>query len=396
MDRRSDGAILYHGAARSSSRRLAPPTAAADWRRRLPPPTGAADCRSRLPPPTAAADCRSDGRRADGATAARRPHANRDNVATRAMIWLPVDLHPQALPLYQRSGLCFPLIRAVIDGLQAGRIWVDRAPDPRSALVVTGFGFTCLLGEEDHQENHQDGQDGAAADGGAGRAAFDSRLRHRLQGEAAEGQLPGYLLWYAPPPSWRAWLDRHPEGAVRRRERVRLRFGAGAPAAPPLDAPPALGQPESVPEGLRVAPLDNELLPAAEPLGLNLTSRFWSSAADLLQHGFGACLVAADGAVVSLCYTSCVADNLAEIDIATREDRRGHGLGAIVAREFIRQCRRRRVVPTWDCFTANQPSLRLAESLGFVETDRYWLYSFRTPLATWPWPSPSSPPPPTV
>ncbi len=263
------------------------------------------------------------------------------------MIRLTADLYPSVAALYDDSGLCFPLIRAVIDRVQRGGIWADDPTRPEAALVVTAFGFTFLMGAE-------------------GRAG-DERLREMLV--TPSDQLPGYLLWYAPPPGWRAWLDTRPEGSLRARERVRLHWDGPEPS-------PA----ETGADGLRLAALDAALIPEVDKLGLRLGSRFWSSAEDFLAHGFGACLVGDDGAVVSVCYASCVADNLAEIDIATRDDRRGRGYAGIVAREFVRQCWRRRMRPTWDCFTANQASLRLAVSLGFVEASRYPLYSFQRPL----------------
>lgn len=282
------------------------------------------------------------------------------------MIRLAGDLHPHVAPLYDESGLCFPLIRAVVDRLQRGWIWADDPEHPASALVVTAFGFTCLLGAQARSSPDRR----PAADQGGSDSGFDSSVRRLLC--AGGDDMPGYLLWYAPPPPFRAWLDARPATSFRRRERVRLRWNGAEPAY--------LGQIEAPADGLRLAPLDVGLIAEVDKLGLRLGSRFWSSVDDLLAHGFGACLVAHDGAVVSVCYASCVADGLAEIDIATRDDRRGRGYGGIVAREFVRQCRRRRMAPTWDCFTANQASLRLAGSLGLVEASRYSLYSFQTPL----------------
>src|SRR5581483_3058575 len=103
-----------------------------------------------------------------------------------------------------------------------------------AALVVTAFGFTCLVG--------------APGRAGAIDTRFHDELRQMLL--APSDQLPGYLLWYAPPPAWRAWLDARPEGSFRSRERVRLRWDAGEPSY--------LGQSETSEtalQGLRLAPL---------------------------------------------------------------------------------------------------------------------------------------------
>jgi RimJ/RimL family protein N-acetyltransferase len=83
---------------------------------------------------------------------------------------------------------------------------------------------------------------------------------------------------------------------------------------------------------------------------------------------------------VSLCYAAAVADGLAEVDVVTSAEFRGRGLAGVVTREFIKECLRRGVAPTWDCFDYNAGSVKLAEGLGFVEARRYDFYSFNVPI----------------
>jgi RimJ/RimL family protein N-acetyltransferase len=147
-----------------------------------------------------------------------------------------------------------------------------------------------------------------------------------------------------------------------------VRFDFAADRARWLDAPPPTG----------VRPLSAELLPAADELGLGITSRFWASAADFEANGFGACVLEG-GRVAAVCYAAAVVDGLAEVDVATRPDAQGRGLAFAAAQAFVRECRARGVAPTWDCFAENAASMRLAAKLGFVPARTYPFYTFRTP-----------------
>jgi RimJ/RimL family protein N-acetyltransferase len=63
-----------------------------------------------------------------------------------------------------------------------------------------------------------------------------------------------------------------------------------------------------------------------------------------------------------------------DIDILTAESHQHKGLGMLVACAFIDHCLKHGLVPNWDCWTNNRPSVALAEKLGFearVEVSTY-------------------------
>ncbi|HEX6182904.1 MAG TPA: GNAT family N-acetyltransferase [Pyrinomonadaceae bacterium] len=255
------------------------------------------------------------------------------------------------LPLYRASGACFPVISAVIQGRQRGQVFADGREAPGAAFVVNDFGFAYLFGEGVDEE-------------------FDTELARLL---STEGALKtSYLLWYAPPAGWESRLGALGGERVRRRGRVRFEFRE--------ERAGWLGAPVVCPEGFELEPMSAGLIPKTEKFGLKLDSRFWASAADFIENGLGVCLTK-DGEVVSLCYAAAVADGLAEVDVVTDAEFRGQGLAGVVTRHFIKECLRRGVAPTWDCFDYNAGSLKLAEGLGFVETRRYDFYSFNVPAA---------------
>lgn len=255
----------------------------------------------------------------------------------------------RALPLYQDAGLNFPLISAVTQQRQRGQVFVDDNEHPSSAFIVTDFGFTYLVGDDNDD-------------------TFAEGLAKLLA--KAEAIKPKYLLWYSPLAKWQSKLDGLPDLA-RKRGRIRLNFRS--------DVADWLGQTIQTPAGFELRRVDRALIRKTEKLGVKLDSRFWQSADDFLDNGLGVCLTK-DGEVVSLCYAAAIADGLAEVDVATDADFRQQGLASIVTKQFINECQAQGITPTWDCFDYNAGSIKLAQKLGFVEVIRYPFYSFNVPL----------------
>ncbi|HEV3473274.1 MAG TPA: GNAT family N-acetyltransferase [Actinomycetota bacterium] len=229
--------------------------------------------------------------------------------------------------------------------MQPGTVHVDRVDDPRVVFVATRFGFAQLLSPVEH-----DGQARAVLD-----LMFD------------EADLKGrYLLWYDPPEPCRRLLDRLPKKPARSRTRIRLVLDRDAFARSPRPAPAA---------GVELVDIDADVLARLEPLGLDIGGRFWPSENAFLERGLGVAGLT-EGVAASAVYSACVVRGVAEVDVATLERFRGRGLAGLVVERFARRCLERGLVPTWDCFDYNEPSLRLARRLGFEERARYPFYSF--------------------
>jgi RimJ/RimL family protein N-acetyltransferase len=265
-----------------------------------------------------------------------------------------VELKPQefpaVLPLYRSMNVSFPLISAVIQQQQRGQIFVDQSGNPKAALVVTAFGFISYLAFGQNR-------------------IFDDELSQLFASTGAFK--PAYLLWYSPHENWQEKLNTLGSNLVRRRERIRFEFRP--------ERADYLSQAGNYPSTFQLRDLDAELIQKTEKFGLNIDSRFWSSAADFSQNGMGICLLV-EGEVLSLCYAAAIVDGLAEVDVVTAPEHRGQGLAVIVTQQFIRKCLSSNILPTWDCFADNHGSLRLARRLGFIEVNNYSFYSFNVPL----------------
>jgi RimJ/RimL family protein N-acetyltransferase len=238
---------------------------------------------------------------------------------------------------------------AVVHGVQAGRVFVDDRQRPDAAFIVNRFGFCLRLGRDIE--------------------GFDADL---LQALGPDGELADkYLLWYAPPPAWECVFSSLAPGSVRRRERIRFEFD-------PATATYLAAQ-DACPPGFQLRPLTSSLLPQTQSLKLDIESRFWASADQFLANGVGVALLHGEE-IVSVCYSACVVDKHAEVDVATSEAYRGRGLARLAAREYVRACLRKGLTPAWDAFIENPGSVRLAENLGFRPLRRYDFYTFATPL----------------
>jgi RimJ/RimL family protein N-acetyltransferase len=250
------------------------------------------------------------------------------------------------LPLYLNKEVIFPLILSVIQKKQRGWVFVNNPVEPVSAIIVTKSGFMQLVGTENDK-------------------GFESDVFEFFK--LPNPDLPTYLLWYLPSFQAQKKLDEYIPQYVRRRERVRFVFK---------------NQIENLVQcrpGFSVRFLERDLIQKVEHFNLDIGSRFWSSIDDFLENGIGACVIK-DDEIVSLCYSACIVNNLAEVDVVTQEEYRGMGLAVIAAQNFMSECVRRGITPTWDCFVNNVPSMRLAILLGYTKTVAYPFYSFNIPL----------------
>lgn len=248
------------------------------------------------------------------------------------------------LPLYSREVVIFPLILAVVQQKQRGWAFVDDPIQPASAIVMNNFGFMQFIGAKNFGDDFIE--------------FFKS----------PKTSLPSYLLWYSPPRQIQKLLDGFTNEHVRRRQRARF-----------VLTKQIIENPVECPTGFKVRYLDKDLIKKTLRFKLDIDSRFWASTDDFLEHGIGACIMKASE-IISVCYSACVVDNLAEIDVVTLEEYRGMGLAIVAAQNFMSECMRRGLTPTWDCFVNNTASMELAAKLGFEKEQTYFFYSFNMPI----------------
>jgi RimJ/RimL family protein N-acetyltransferase len=77
-----------------------------------------------------------------------------------------------------------------------------------------------------------------------------------------------------------------------------------------------------------------------------------------------------DGEIVSLAHTFAWSPHYVDLGVTTHEDLRNQGYASTAAAIVAEEVRKRGRTPVWSCGAHNEPSLRIAEKLGFRETSR--------------------------
>ena len=100
---------------------------------------------------------------------------------------------------------------------------------------------------------------------------------------------------------------------------------------------------------------------------------FWSFPEKFFQKGIGYCIVC-QNKIVSLCFSGFVAGNVHGIDIETIEEHRGNKLGHNAAHCVVKDCVSQGMIPYWDCEEANMPSNIIANNIGLENYLNYLVY----------------------
>jgi GNAT superfamily N-acetyltransferase len=237
------------------------------------------------------------------------------------------------------------LPHAICQGINPGRVFVDRRADPQQALIWSPVGYYFLAGELASQA---DLADIAQALGEifipASKAGGESSLILVASNLAWKEKLPVLLP------------GREVIEIYRRPFTLDLaRFAALSDWR------------QRVPAGFRMQPLDATL---AEGAGV-LAS--WASLDDFLANGLGFALLEGED-IASICTSVFASRQRVEIDVHTREIYRRRGLALLTAAALIEACLHQGRQPNWECFWENEPSIYLAGRLGFSPLPDYPVY----------------------
>ncbi|HHT7191083.1 TPA: GNAT family N-acetyltransferase [Bacillus cereus] len=102
---------------------------------------------------------------------------------------------------------------------------------------------------------------------------------------------------------------------------------------------------------------------------------FWSSPDRFFNEGIGYCIVY-DDLIVSVCFSGFVFENIHCIDIETIEEHQGRKLAQMIAHSFVKDCLENDIIPYWDCMELNKPSVAVVENVGFTNVFNYVGYYF--------------------
>lgn len=265
-----------------------------------------------------------------------------------------------AAPLFEpaRYGV---LASGTLEGGHPGRVFVDRADSPTSALVCTRVGYYFLGGRPTNPE-------------------FNRWLYRAFTEEFAPDQFraiddPQVLMFY-PSADWKEPLFQafagHGPVEVRKKRMV-------LPEALTAKGPTGFRcWMERIPPGFTLARMTGEFFDDHPEFSDEL-ELFWGSIESFMQKSLGRCLVdTREGVIASACNAVFVGGGEAEISVQTLPVYRRQGLASLACQAFIEACLKRELKPVWGCFPENEASIALAKSLGFVQ-------DIDQPICFWEW-----------
>ncbi len=264
-------------------------------------------------------------------------------MAFASMHELSPEQFPNLEPLFAPALRHVPLLGA-LEGRHPARIFADDPAQPVLALVASRWGYFYLGGQPTGPEQA---------------AALGALIARELLPELLEHGRGGFILWPAQP-GWFEQLDALLPG--RQVARVYRRTFAFDPitfyenrfSRPPL------------PPDLRLHAIDADLLDEMEDDLAAEIRATWRSLDEYLRYGSGACISAQNGRrLASACFAAFTAGGKAEASVFTPASYRRRGLATLAAAAFVEESLRRDLRPSWECFSDNLPSLKLAENLGF-------------------------------
>ncbi|UTR09987.1 GNAT family N-acetyltransferase [Evansella sp. LMS18] len=247
-------------------------------------------------------------------------------------------------------------VRAVIEGINPGRIFIDNPDNPASALIWLGnndgFIFT---GDETNEK-------------------FISSLNDFIDKELAPEAKRAGLKWFegaGSHPGWNKVLEKICEGR---------KWSSWGQRVYKLEEQNYVSREPLIDYNYEVMKINKALLDRGnlinnrEFLDEKILS-FWSSYGKFFEYGIGYC-IKYENEIVTICMSDFVAGNIHTIGIETLKKHEGKKLAQKAVHRVVKECFSQGYTPYWDCMESNKPSIAVAEVIGFQKFMTYTGYEF--------------------
>lgn len=255
----------------------------------------------------------------------------------------PHQLAPSQYPLVRHLGVephLSLVIKAVIAGHSPASIWVDEGPRPQTALLWDKGHCLYVLS--------------AAA---SAPSWLHTLIHQTIIPEARARHIRLLKVYHQEA----GWADIIPTLLAPLALTLKARaFYRLDPSYVPGTIP--------VPPGFTLQPITAPLLANDDLENIqslrNEIASCWPTLARFLRHGFGFCLVHGTK-LVSWCTAEYRSAGQCGVGIETIEAYQGRGLATAATLAFVTHSQKHRLVPHWDSWQANTPSLAVAQKAGF-------------------------------
>ena len=240
-----------------------------------------------------------------------------------------------AAPLLHQAWFDEAYIDMVLEGIQTGRIFVDRLENPSAALLCHPYEFYV-----------------------AGDSSPENPLRQFIKDNPAEPDIFHTLYGYCGVgAAWEKALLDDAGGLLEVIPRRNFKFRLSAPR---------VDWRSQVPPFAALKRMDAALAEQADGEFERIISREWGDRALFLERSFGFCLLV-DGQIASMVDVSGISSRYTNLSVETIAPYRRQGYAALVCAACIEHSLERGLMPTWDCDGPNLASVALAFKLGFEE-----------------------------
>jgi len=242
---------------------------------------------------------------------------------------------------------------AVIEGTSPGRVYADRAENPRTAFMCTVEGYY-LAGYDNNDEFN---------------TSLNKLIFERIfTGDTVRKDETDVSIGFHPD----SWKEKIP---IIFQGRIPLTTARRHYVCTELKVDHWRGH---VPEGFQVQCIDEKLLRTPQlEIPEHVTGWMktnWGSTSDFVEKGFGFCTLH-DKRIVSWSLADCVSGNACEIGIHTREDYRRQGLATLTAAATVDHSLSSGFKYVgWHCDEYNLGSIGVAEKVGFKLERKYIQY----------------------
>lgn len=256
------------------------------------------------------------------------------------MILTPEDRYSEILNKWRKEISQFPIINSVIQSKMEG--WVYSDSTNSRVFICSKFGWSMLLTENDKYPDK-----------------FFQFLRDNVD-------IPDYIHIYAPSENFVSYLQENwNKTKIRKRSQFRSDIQS---AVKDIES--------SILKDYKIISIQEIDLDKLDYEGFDSYKRYWQSNELFKRDGVGTVIFNnTENHPLAICYSTCVVDNVAEIDVFVNSDYQGKQLGFLVSNTFLNITSKRKLLAHWDAFDDNIPSINLANKLNLTKTNNYNLVS---------------------
>ena len=244
------------------------------------------------------------------------------------------------------------VIDAVVEGNSPGQIWVDDITNPKTAFMWDKAHCYYLAG---------------SADNGKFNTELKEFILKKIIPQAKANNRLVFKVYYTSK-NWESEIESmFLDASLKKRERVLYSFTKSR--IPDCK--------DEITSELCIKPIDKKLIKNCNLENITAVvgeiKSCWNSIDDFLRNGFGFCLIQ-DQVIACWCTAEYVSGNKCGIGIETAKLYRGRGFARLTTCAFVDYCITNNILPHWDSWKDNLPSIAVAEKVGFKKTLEYTVY----------------------